>query len=263
MSNNQTLTIAIIQYAPVWNDQISNLSYLETQLENLTNSPNLVLLPEMFDTGFMSISNDINAIALGNSITLQWMQTSAQRFNVYLCGSLTVNEQNSFYNRMILVSPDGHIQHYDKRHLFSIGNEQLMYTAGNERKIWNLHLFNILPLICYDLRFPVWSRNRNDYHVILLSANWPASRQEVWEILLRARAIENQTFVIACNRIGTDGNNIIYKGGSCAINYKGEIMAELGNEVGTLYVTLNLNQLNEFRNKFPTLKDGDNFKLMP
>jgi predicted amidohydrolase len=254
-----TLSVAIIQYSPVWNDRISNLAYLENQLETLQTMPQLILLPEMFDTGFIA---DTQAnIQASHNITLQWMKTCAARFQTTLCGSIAVSDNNKLYNRMLLVAPSGEIQQYDKHHLFSMGNEHSIFTAGNQRKIWNTHSINILPIICYDLRFPVWSRNCNDYQLIILSANWPASRQHAWDILTQARAIENQAYVIACNITGTDGNNIQYAGGSSIINFKGDTIAQLNNENGILQATLNFNLLNDFRTKFPAWKDADTFNI--
>jgi predicted amidohydrolase len=185
----------------------------------------------------------------------------ARENQCYLTGSLIFREQDgAIYNRLFWVSPGGIEGSYDKRHLFRPGGEKENYCQGKERKLFKLGSFRILPQICYDIRFPVFSRNREDYDVMLYVANWPASRQAVWEVLTRARAMENQSYLLGVNRVGRDGTGTLSIGGSCTINPVGEEMLRMNDAPGLGYAVLDLQKLKEFRLKFPAWKDADNFE---
>ena len=253
------MRVSLIQFDIRWESPPDNLAFLDELLKKETLQSDLLVLPEMFSTGF-----SMNPALFGNDhadrIT-EWMQEKASRGNYAVCGSVIAGEKNGFYNRFCFVYPDGKTESYDKRHLFRMGGEEEAYMAGTERKVISFMGFRILLLICYDLRFPVWSRNRNDYDFIIYTANWPAPRSDVWNTLLKARAIENQAYVAGVNRIGTDGRNIAYTGESQIISPKGEILGFLGNEPGVVSYNPGLQELREFRAKFPAWEDADDVEL--
>ena len=237
-----------------WKDKISNFNTIEKLLKD--EIADIYLLPEMFSTGFCMEANEI---ADRNEETLIWMKSFAQTKNAAICGSVSVEERVNFYNRMYFVAPNGEVQYYNKRHLFTYSGEDKVYTAGNERVIINYKGFRILLQVCYDLRFPVFSRNNGDYDAILYVANWPESRVEAWEHLLKARAIENQAFVFGLNRIGKDGNNLNYRESShCFFADGSEISEKAGN---LIKADLEIEKLQNFRKKFPFLEDRDQFVL--
>ena len=189
----------------------------------LYNKTDIVVLPEMFNTGFSMNPEKLSESP--ESETFDWMKNIAEKGNFGICGSYIVKENMKFFNRWIFVSPEKESWHYDKRHLFSMAREDKFFSSGKTRLIFSFRGVRISPFICYDLRFPVWSRNRNDYDLMIIAANWPESRREVWITLLKARAIENQCYVAGANRIGTDGEGIKYCGDSVIINPRGEIIA--------------------------------------
>lgn len=253
------LKVATIQSDLAWEDKEINITHFEAQFEKLASQKvDLLVLPEMFTTGF---SMQTEKLAEANTdITVKWMQTMAMHYQFLLTGSIIVKEKDKYYNRQLFAFPDGKLQHYDKRHLFRMGNEHLHYTAGKERVIIHYKGWNILPQICYDLRFPVWSRNRNDYDLLLYIANFPTQRSKVWQTLLTARAIENQCYVIGCNRIGTDGKGMIYSGDSQILSPKGEVIALAPKNMPCLLTaSLALDELRCFREKFPVYLDADTF----
>lgn len=256
------LKIAAIQSDLVWENSARNRTYFESRCKELaTQNVDLVILPEMFTTGFSMSPEKIAEPISGQ--TVQWMQNCAKRYNFLLTGSLVIKEENCYYNRQIFAFPDGTLHHYDKRHLFRMGNEHEHYTAGNKRLIIKYKGWRILPQICYDLRFPLWSYNRNDYDLLIYVANFPKVRRNVWDTLLVARAIENQCFVIGCNRIGMDNENILYNGGTQVISPKGKIIAKASDDTTEiLSANLNLEELQAFREKFPLHLDADNFKIV-
>lgn len=258
MANDQ-IKIALLQYDIEWENKQANIDKIE-QMVSGTEGADLIVLPEMFTTGFsMNISDCAEKM---DGQTVVWMKQFAQNRNVAICGSIIIEENGVFYNRLIFVKPDGRIYEYDKRHLFTMGNEQNYYTPGNQRKIIEYKGFRILPLICYDLRFPVWSRNQNEYDLMIYVANWPAPRRAVWNTLLQARAIENQAYVTAVNCIGTDANQINYKGDSCFVDAKGKVTQTLPiNTEGVLVEVFSLDSLRKFREKFPVLNDADQFEI--
>ncbi len=214
------MKISLVQPDTLWEDKISNFRELEKLIEPLNNYSDIVVLPEMFSTGFSM--NPERLAELPGQETFLWMKGTAEKGNFGLCGSYIVSENGSFFNRFLFVSPGNEHYHYDKRHLFSMAEENKYFTPGGERVTFRFRDIRILPLICYDLRFPVWSRNRNDVDLIIYSADWPERRKTAWNTLTRARAIENQCFVAAVNRVGMDGNGVHYCGESMLINYMGE-----------------------------------------
>lgn len=236
-----------------WKSPLENFKIIERQLENQT--ADLFVLPEMFSTGFCMDFEEIDH----SGKVLEWMKALAQRKNTAVAGSVSVKENEKFYNRFYFVLPNGEFHQYDKKHLFSYGGEDKVYTAGNERVIVDFLGFRILLLICYDLRFPVFSRNRGDYDGIICVANWPKSRIEAWQTLLKARAIENQSFVFGVNRIGIDGNQLHYPESSFCFFADGSEISEKENAF--VSAKWDLKNLNEYREKYPFLKDGDNFEI--
>jgi len=256
---DEILTLSLIQSDLVWENVAANLSNIEAMFRDLPADVDLVVLPEMFSTGF---SMQVSAFAeTMDGKAVEWMKNQASSLNAVVAGSLMIRVEKKFYNRFLFVKPGGEIQYYDKRHLFSIGEEDHHFTAGKERKIIQLKGFRILPQVCYDLRFPVFARNRSDYDLYLNCANWPASRQAVWECLLKARAIENQVYVAGVNRLGIDGNGIKHDGGSVVFDARGSVLAEASGFRQVLSAKLSLNLLHSFRRKFPVLPDADNFTI--
>lgn len=239
----------------IWKNKISNFENIESILEH--ENSDIFLLPEMFATGFCM---DAVEIADRHEETLSWMKSFSKRKNAAICGSVSVEENGNFYNRMYFVQPNLEVQQYDKVHLFSYSGENKVYTAGSERIIVNYKGFRILLQVCFDLRFPVFSRNKNDYDAILYVANWPESRVIAWENLLKVRAIENLAYVFGLNRIGVDGNSLTYKESShCFFADGSEISEKKGNLV---IANFNLEELQNFRKKFPFLEDRDDFLLI-
>ena len=255
----EELTFAIIQFNPVWENIEDNLGQINSLLNELQNPVDVIVLPEAFATGFSM--NAPNIAQKMNGSIVEWMLQTAREYNAALAGSVFINENKHFYNRFIWALPNGDFSTYNKRHLFSMGAEQTVYSKGNQQLIIDFKGWKIFPQICYDLRFPVWSRNTFNYDLLLNVANWPAARNSVWETLLKARAIENQCYAIGVNRIGTDGNNIEHKGNSLAINYKGETIAQMSNKTAIEIVTLSKATRNAFVEKFNALNDADSFEL--
>jgi omega-amidase len=259
-----TLTIAAVQYDIKWLDQQANFNNLEQIIaDHFTESAaaDLLLLPETFSTGFCINIKNVQEPENGG-IALAWLKKIAQQYNCVVAGTVLVSQNDKKVNRFYWVFADGTVEHYDKRHLFRLGNEQDYVEQGQNRKIFTIKGIKILPLVCYDLRFPVWSRNCQDYDLMVNVANWPAARRHVWDTLLKARAMENQTFVVGVNRIGEDGNNTAYSGGTTIINFDGEnILCANDNHQHIIATTLDFNKLDEFRNKFPAFLDADEFEL--
>ncbi|MGD9557971.1 MAG: amidohydrolase [Mangrovibacterium sp.] len=258
--SDDLLHLALIQTQLVWENAPENRFRFEELFYHVPAETELIVLPEMFTTGF-SMNPSVHAETMDGD-TLKWMKSQADLHGKVIAGSIAVREKGHFYNRFVFARPGGLTDTYDKRHLFSVGQEQLHYTHGSERRIFLIKSFRILPLICYDLRFPVFCRNGNDYDLLINCANWPASRRNVWEILLKARAIENQVYVAGVNRIGVDANQISYSGNSMIVDPKGKSLAsgEDGKEM-ILTATLSKSSLLHFREKFPVLPDADHFSL--
>lgn len=248
----------MVQADLAWEDIDANLRLLEGMLEGIEDDADLVVFPETFSTGFTMQAEKLAEGEDGKA--LAWMKRMAIEKNCYLTGSLIFKEkEGSIYNRLLWVSPEGMEDYYDKRHLFRPGGEKENFSQGKERKVFKLASFRILAQVCYDLRFPVFSRNRGDYDVMLYVANWPAIRQPVWKTLTRARAMENQSYLLGANRVGTDGTGIPSNGGSCVINPIGGEMLSMDDAPGLGYAVLELGKLREFRDKFPAWKDADDF----
>ena len=254
------MKISIIQPDTIWEEKDRNFKKIEQLINRSKNDPDIIILPEMFNTGFSMNPEKISESY--RSVTFDWMIFIAEKRNSGICGSYIVKDKNRFYNRWIFVSPDKKSYFYDKRHLFRMGNEEKAFTPGKKRLTFKFRGIRISPNICYDLRFPVWTRNRNDYDLLINSANWPSARRDVWFTLLKARAVENQCFVAGANRIGIDGTGINYTGESMIINPRGEIMVSAGkNRECTISAEISMDELSSFRKKFPVLKDADDFKI--
>ncbi|MDD3037538.1 amidohydrolase [Bacteroides sp.] len=256
-----SIRISIIQTDIVWENKQENLRLLHEKLQSLRGTTEIVVLPEMFSTGFSMQSNILAEPVTGTTITTlkQW----ASIYQTAICGSYIAEDKGCFYNRAFFLTPEGKEHYYDKRHLFRMGQESEHFSAGNERLIIPYLGWNICLLVCYDLRFPVWSRNvNNEYDLLVYVANWPIPRRLAWDTLLRARALENQCYVCGTNRIGTDGYHLHYNGGSVVYSALGEEITSLpeGQE-GITTAALNLTTLQRFREKFPVWKDADSFQL--
>ncbi|RWR02568.1 carbon-nitrogen hydrolase [[Pantoea] beijingensis] len=251
-----TLKLSVLQQPLVWMDGEANLRFFDTQLAEIR-ARDLILLPEMFTTGF---AMEAAQRSLPQEQVVEWLHQHAQATNAMIGGSAAIQTDSGAVNRFLLVEPDGTCHFYDKRHLFRMADEHHHYQAGQARKIIAWRGWRILPQICYDLRFPVFSRNQNDYDLALYVANWPAPRAMHWQALLLARAIENQAYVAGCNRIGRDGNNHDYSGDSRIISPQGEMLA-VGepHQPARLDATLSLDMLREYRERFPAWRDADTF----
>lgn len=257
---NDILHVALLQTNPVWQNIDANITELNRMFGRIPENTHLTVLPEMFLTGFSMDVENIGQTMEGKGIL--WLKETAASKKMYLLGSLTIEDRGKYYNRLLIASPDGNIQYYDKRHLFRMGEEHKHFSAGEKILITSLLGWNIMPLVCYDLRFPVWSRNNGlKYDMLVYVANWPEVRQDAFHALLKARAIENQCYVVAVNRTGTDGLNMAYAGGSLVIGPKGEFMTQTSAEPGIINCSLSLSQLKRFREKFPAYLDADNFEI--
>lgn len=252
------INVTLIQSDIIWEDRISNLKKYQEKI-NQIESTDLIILPEMFTTGFSISPKGISENMNGE--TIKWMKQNSHKMNSAICGSIIIEEDSKYFNRFIWVNPDGSIHHYDKRHLFSFAGENENYTPGNEKIIIEYKGWKICPLICYDLRFPVWSRNSEDYDLLIYVANWPDKRKSAWKSLLTARAIENQCYVIGVNRVGEDSKNY-YSGDSSLINALGETLYT-NSHIEEIYSnTISKYDLNKIRTQLPFLNDKDNFKII-
>ena len=258
MTNN--LFISCIQTNLIWEDKEANFTNFESLFQKLPIESQIVVLPEMFSTGFSM--NPQKFAEPFDGTTINWLKNQANKTNKIIIGSIIITDNGKNYNRLITIFPNGEIQFYDKRHLFRMAGEHNHYSSGKNKLIFTLDNWKICPLICYDLRFPVWSRNRNNYNVLIYIANWPEARSYAWKSLLIARAIENQCFVIGVNRIGIDGNNINHTGDSMIINPYGQIIAQANaNEEQILSAELSFDDIDTIRKKFPAHLDADDFEI--
>lgn len=251
------MLFGFLQTDIVWEDAEANLHAFEEKIAALEILPNVLILPEMFNAGF-----SFNYAEPKNFLTYKWMIQMAERYNIVIAGSIAVKDLNQKFNRFLWVFPDGKVEHYDKRHLFAHGGESESFSAGKLLKTIIAQNFKIRPMVCYDLRFPVWSRNTQPYYdVLVYTASWPIKRIETWKTLLKARAIENQSYVIGVNRIGTDGNGLIYSGQSMIIDFKGNVIVDAHDTEGYFSAELSLAKLHDFRNHYQFLEDGDGFEM--
>ena len=257
----QDLRVTLIQSILHWENIDANLNMFEEKIGSITkDSTDLIVLPEMFTTGFTM--NALNNYDEMNGKAFNWMERLAKEKNCAITGSLIIKENNHYFNRLIWMRPDGGFEYYDKRHLFRMANEEETYIAGNKKMIVKLKGWRINPMICYDLRFPVWCRNQNGYDVLLFVANWPERRSYPWKQLLIARAIENQSYLVGVNRVGEDGNGIVYSGDSTVLNFKGEPIVNFNSHKEMIEsVTLSFKELEKFRTIFPVAMDADDFKI--
>lgn len=257
----EQLRVTLVQSELVWQNPSANREYFAQLLQDLAGKTDLIVLPEMFTTGFM-MNPETHAETYGGA-TFTWMQEQARQLQAALCGSVATEVNGQYVNRFMFAAPDGSLQFYDKRHLFRMGDEVNHYSAGKERKIFNYQGWRILPQVCYDLRFPVFMRNRNDYDLAIVVANWPAVRRKPWRTLLQARAMENQSYVLGGNRVGTDGLGLTYSGDSLAIDCKGELLIDQPEATAFVQTTsLDLQALRQFREQFPAWMDADEFSLL-
>lgn len=262
-----SLTVSTVQADLIWENKEANLQMLEDRLLNLRGMSELVVLPEMFSTGFSMQPEKLAETMDGP--TVQWMKRISARNNFILTGSLIIQSGEAYYNRLIWMMPNGECGYYDKRHLFGFAEEDKHYTAGNKRLIASVKGWRVLLQVCYDLRFPVWARQQinpestaPEYDLIVYVANWPQRRSHAWKTLLCARAIENQSYVMGVNRVGNDGHQVYHSGDSLIIDPMGEVLYHMPDKEDVFTLTLEKSQLEETRQKLPFLKDADQFRIL-
>ena len=264
-----SLRFSLIQTNLHWEDKEKNLAMFAEKINNLQEPAHVIILPEMFSTGF-SMKPELLAEKM-DGLTVKWMKKISGQKKIILTGSIIVEEEGQYYNRLIWMQPDGRFGYYDKRHLFAYAEEDKHYSPGNKRLIASVNGWKINLLVCYDLRFPVWSRqfptstsgdeNGYEYDVLIYVANWPQKRSTAWKTLLQARAIENQSYVIGVNRVGKDGNEIDHAGDSMVIDPLGEILYHQKDKEDIFTITLDKDHLEKVRTRFPFLKDADDFTI--
>ncbi|WP_299004717.1 amidohydrolase [uncultured Tenacibaculum sp.] len=260
MNTTNILKVALIQSDLVWENPTENRKRFEKKINGLSDEIDLIVLPEMFTTGFT-----MNASAVAETMegeTVQWLQNLAQEKSIAITGSIIISENNNFYNRLLFVHPSGKIDSYNKKHTFTLAGEHEVFSAGTERIIVDYKGWKICPLICYDLRFPVWARNTDNYDLLLYVASWPKPRIEAWDSLLKARAIENMSYTIGVNRVGVDAKDYEYTGNTVCYDTLGNCFAK--NNQGTeevLIVELNEEAQTKIRNRFRFLDDRDAFVI--
>ena len=246
----------------MWEQPELNRLHIEKLLaENIKpEETDLIVLPEMFTTGFTMNARHVAEEI--NGVTNKWLQNQSLKYNAHMIGSIVAHENGKFYNRLYCVAPSGQIAFYNKRHLFRMAGEDKVYSAGDEHLIIEIKGWKILPLICYDLRFPVWSRNTQNYDLLVYIANWPAQRSYAWKHLLIARAIENISYVAGVNRTGNDRTGNFYNGDSAILNFKGEHILQAENKELVIKASINWNELQAFRKQFPAFMDADSFNII-
>ncbi len=259
------LTVTLIQTNLHWEDKAGNLKMFEEKINSIQHPTQIVVLPEMFSTGF-SMSTAALAEDM-NGVTVTWMKRIAAEKKIILTGSVIIKDKEQYFNRLIWMLPNGQYAYYDKRHLFAFAGEDKHYTSGNKRLIASVNGWKINLQVCYDLRFPVWARQSShvepEYDIIIYVANWPERRMLAWRSLLAARAIENQCYVIGVNRVGYDGNDIYHSGNSMVRDAMGEVLYEKETDEDIFTITLSKDMLSEIRSKLPFLKDADEFSILP
>jgi predicted amidohydrolase len=255
----QNLKVSIIQSRIFWEDIKKNLSSFGKKIDSIKDKTDLIILPETFSTAFTMnakyVAEDMNGYAVN------FLREKSYEKKSFICGSVIIKEKNKYYNRLILASPDGEIRYYNKRHLFSMAGENKVFTQGNKQLIAVIKEWRIAFFVCYDLRFPVWCRNKNNYDVAVFVANWPTVRISAWKFLLIARAVENQSYIVGVNRTGVDGNGIGCNGQSAIINPFGEYIINAKTKNGIFSASLNHKVLEDYLKKFPAFKDADKFNI--
>ena len=257
----QNLRVSMVQSHIIWEDRNENLGYYGELLRRISGKTDLAVLPETFSTGF---TMNIEPLAdEADGITVNTIKKWAADYKMAVAGSFIAKDNGKYYNRAFFITSEGDSLFYDKRHLFQMGHEDQYFTAGDKRLVVSYRGWNICLLVCYDLRFPVWSRNvNNEYDLLIYCANWPEARKKVWKILLQARAIENMSYVCGVNRVGIDGKGFTYRGDSLIISPKGKKLADAGKrEEVTRTVSLSMDEVSELRSKFPAWKDADDFTI--
>lgn len=253
------LHLTLLQPEIVWQNHNANQQQCEALLADIPNTTNLIVLPEMWATGFTMTPNEAAEPTDGSSVA--WMQRMAQTRKAAVCGSLAIKAGENVYNRFVFAHPDGRLETYDKTHPYTPSGESKIYTAGKESKLIEFAGFRIRPLVCYDLRFPVFARNNDNYDLLICVANWPAARIQAWNALLRARAIENMAYCVGVNRTGKDAYRLHYPGASAAYNALGDELVFMDKELTISSVSLDLKELHALREKLPFLEDRDDFTL--
>jgi len=256
---NIKLNIAIIQSDIIWENPVENRRNFTKKITKISFSSDVIVLPEMFTTGFSMSPAKLAETMDGK--TVNWMKNLSKEKNIAIVGSLIIKENEKYFNRLIFTHPNGKINYYDKRHLFTYGGEDKVYSSGNKRLIVDYKGWKICPMICYDLRFPVWSRNNDDYDVLIYVANWPKPRISAWNTLLKARAIENMCYMIGVNRVGVDGNKLEYIGYSQAIDILGNELITSEEREAIFEISCDKKELTATRNKFQFLNDKDSFSI--
>jgi omega-amidase len=258
----ENLKVTVFQAYLYWENIDKNLQNISLRLSTIREKTNLVILPEMFNTGF---TMDAERLAEPmNGKTMKWMQKTAAQYNCVITGSIIIKDNDKYYNRLIWMRPDSSFECYDKRHLFALGKEHETYTPGDKRLIVELNGWKICPMICYDLRFPVWTRNVDgEYDLLLIVANWPERRALHWRTLIPARAIENQAYVIAVNRVGHDGNEVYHSGDSTCISPMGDVVYYKRDEDDLYTFPIIAEEVKKVRRALPFLKDMDHFEIDP
>ena len=255
------LKIAIIQSELVWENPDRNRNNFANKIRQLNDSVDIIVLPEMFTSGFTMTPDQVAETMQGK--TIQWMREIAKEKNAAICGSIVINEEDHYFNRFVFMQPDGISKIYDKRHTFTLAGEHKVYKKGNEKVIIDYKGWKICPMVCYDLRFPVWARNVEDYHLLIYVANWPKPRVAAWDALLKARAIENMSYCVGVNRVGLDNNNNEYSGHSAVYDGLGERLTNIADgKEQTAIVTLDMEHLELIRRKLKFLDDRDHFNLL-
>lgn len=260
------LSLTLVQTALYWEDRAANLSMLEEKINRIEEKTQVIILPEMFSTGF-SMKPEKLAEKMDGP-TIEWMRKMSALKKAILTGSVIIEEEGRFYNRLVWMLPNGEYGYYDKRHLFAFAHEDQHYTGGKERLIASVNGWKVNLLVCYDLRFPVWARQQFDsehnfeYDLLVYVANWPERRITAWKSLLQARAIENQAFVVGLNRVGDDGNSIHYSGDSMVVDPLGDILYQKTHDEDIYTISLNKEDLQEVRNKFQFWRDADEFRIL-
>ncbi len=253
------MRVTLIQTNLHWENPTANREMFSAKFANLIGKTDLVVIPEMFTTGFSMQSKELAETMDGP--TVHWMKDAAFEIGAVITGSMIIQEGEDFFNRLLWATPTGEIFHYDKKHLFTLAGEQKHFAPGTERITIDYMGWKICPLICYDLRFPVWSRNTEDYDLLLYVASWPDRRREAWQTLLKARAIENQCYTIGVNRVGEDGSKLSYAGDSTLIDFAGKSLLAVETVEGEFTAEISLSKRQDFIGKLPFLEDRDQFTL--